>query len=540
MLQQSLVPFSEYPDIEILLAETVVGNFKHKESLLVLRACCRSLRNAVDSSIATWCSRFSTQQRGRMSKQDQDEMYSSIVNAELMVDRAFGSYQRPAKLLLDVSVVNKTTYLCALVNRCVLCGDTMIRDCRVAMEDSEECIVPNYAYAHRSCIRKNLVMLIDTTSIQRGAEPRELHRELSAVAQLNPRNVVINRKTVMESISTWYKTAYANKRAFGPQLVWLRNHPLVRPEDTLYGSMKITNDEVNQSLVAASAHSRDVSVQAEVRRRSVVSRIELHKQQCLSEFRLWLGKGHTRWRTVEDLEELDDNIMSSIGFLGHTNTPHLTRVVCGSMTVVFNAVALLHRTIDMLNERARYCMDWLVNTIGVYAAFENNTTSFSPVAMSLLPSEVKQSASEHEVTIVSAILNAFASCKPSDVTVVRFTKSDASRPTNELPKYNAHVSVFIREFSVNFTSRLVIAHSDLCKLKFVLLRLVDPYLGKTIPPAPTIPDSDVSSVENFFTRMIKCCFAEGSGVALSKGLSMLVNYASFVEIRDSLQEPEDF
>ena len=477
-----------------------------------------------------------------MSHRDnEEELYESSVNAEMMIDCAFGSSSRPAKSLLDVSVVNKTTYLCALVNRCVLCGDTMLRDCRAAMEDTEECIIPNYVYAHRSCIRKNLVMLTDgANSIQRGAEPRDLHRELSAVSQFNPRSVVINKDSVVDALSLWYKTAYMSRRSFRPQLVWLRNHPMVRPEDTLYGALKITNDEVNQSVLASNEQSREVSVQAEARKKTVTSRIEMHKQQCVAELRVWLGKGHTRWRTVEDLEDFDKNIMTSIGFLAPTHTPPLTRVACGNMNVVFNTLLLLHKTIELMDRRARYCLTWLVNTIRVEMAFENATTSFNPSVMSFLPSETRQSVVEHEVKTTAAIVNSFAACKSEDLSVTRFAKADTVRVDQDLPNYNAHVSILLKDHNVTFTSHVFISHADMCKLKYVLIGLIaNPDISRCIPSIPPVPDTDVSTVENFFSVMMKCCFSEGSGPALSKGLEVLVNQTTFSEVRDSFQEPEE-
>ena len=53
------VQFPQHADIDVLLADAVVGKCKYREALLVLRACCHSLRAAVDCSIDGWCSRFS-------------------------------------------------------------------------------------------------------------------------------------------------------------------------------------------------------------------------------------------------------------------------------------------------------------------------------------------------------------------------------------------------------------------------------------------------------------------------------------------------
>ena len=190
----------------------------------------------------------------------------------------------------------------------------MLRDRRPSFEDSEEGDVPKYVYAHKSCIRRNLVVIADgPSSIQRGAEPRELHRELSAVARMSSQEVSISKEVVASVLSNWYRTVYAANCSFRPLLVWLRKHPMVRSEDTLYGALNITSEEVARCVSACKRQTMELSKQAEFRRQSVHSRVEAYKQECVAELRIWLGKGYTKWRTVEDLEDLDSNILTSIG-----------------------------------------------------------------------------------------------------------------------------------------------------------------------------------------------------------------------------------
>lgn len=545
LVQKSNVPFSDYAELDLLLSETVVGDFRHRDSLLILRAASRTLRNSIDASIAIWCSKFSTCQRGRATKsKNTDEFYSSVVEAEIMVDNAFGSLSGTTRGLLDVSVVNKATFLCALTNRCVLCGEPMTRSVRpVVEEDVESCIVPRYVFAHRSCIRKHLVMLTDgNTSIQRGTEPRSLHRELSAVSQMNPKNIVITKESVMNAMSAWYKVAYASRLQFGPQLVWLRPHPLVRTEDTLYGAMKITNEEVKQSVMAANAHSNEMALQASVRRKSVVSRVEQHTNHCIADLRLWLGKGHTRWRSVEDLEGFHKNIMSSIGFLSAENPCGAgRRVVCGNMNTVYNVLLLLDKTLSRVTPmRASYVTDWVVSSLRVDQMFDNDMNSFSPFSMAFIPSDDPDGTILAEVTTVADIINSIAGCRPEDISVAHFAKTGPVSASDDLPKYKASVNVYLRDHYLMFDSKLVISHMDICKLKHVVLKFMDHSLASTIPSVPPMASgTDVKATEQLFSAIVKACFHPRAGGALSKGLSLLVNAESFTQLKDAIQYTPD-
>ena len=510
-------PLAERGDLETLLAETVVGEARHREALLVLRACSRGLLSAVDASVELWCARFSRCQRAR-ARASLEEQYAAAVDAERMASRAFGA--SAASRLMDASNVAHKTFMAALADRCVLCGASASSTNRVFVEDSEQCAVPKCVFGHTACIRKHLVLLSDSGP-QRGAEPRELQRELCAVAEFC--GVEATRGAFMERASEWFKAVYADRH--GSQLVWLRPHPLVRPEDTLYGALGVSEAEVRR---AVAARSGEVARQAEVRRKIVASRVEQHTRQCVAELRLWLGKGLTRWRSVEDLEDLHEDIMSSVGFLGPGPTPFSKRVLCGSLQVVCNTLILLDGTLAHL-ERARDALDWFVRCVGCERAFDNVSSSFSPYNMHFVPPEEAEDVVLAEVMSAAATVNALCACGEGDVQVTSFSKAPSLRENPE-SRYKIRVALFLKEYDTRYCCTRVLSHSFLCKLKFKVLREA----GVGLPPVPRDGD-DLERVRDFAQRALSACFRPEAGRALSVGLSVLAEEAcTFAEIRNAI------
>lgn len=537
-----------YAEIDTLIADVVVGNFRHRESLLVLRMCSKALRNAIGSSISDWCDKFTKLQHSRINATS-DQHYSSVVAAERMSVAAFGNFSGAAKKVMDVSIMQESTFMGALSNRCVLCGQSMTTSCREStMQDDEQHVIPGYVFGHRSCIRKHIVMLSEGSSaIQRGSEPKELHKELSAVSQMNNRKVTIDKKAVIDRISCWYKTAYLQSSTNGLVFVWLRPHPMVKLEDTLYGSLNITEDDVQQSLMKAAAHANEVAIQADKRRKSVSARIEQHTNQCFVELRLWLGKGHTRWRCIEDLEDFHQNILSSIGFLSTSSTLSAKRVVCAHMSMVYNALILLDKTVRRLQLKHRSAIiDWLVSSLRVDEVFVNKSSDIDLYNMPFLTevhgygsatiSKDIDSAIDAELAIVNHVLALLAACTSNDLTVTSFQKL-TSETTRDGTKYKAEVCIFIRSCQITFSSCVIISHSDICKLKFIVIDHIDKRTADTIPDVPPVPENhDVETVKLFFSSVVNACFSVGAqDVAFSTGISLLVNIDGYREIRDVVQ-----
>jgi len=465
------------------------------------------------------------------AKKGSEEYYETVVEAEYMIARAFGSIDGPLKTFFNISKFNVENYLSALLGRCALCQNKMNRRSS-SLDDNYGCIVPQYTFSHPMCNRKHLVCISNGAQpVQRGAEPRELHKELSAVVQMNPRNTRINRDSVFARLSPQYKINYEQKMDSAPMMVWLRPHPLVEFEDTLYGAVGITNQEVKESVRALDAHNDRLSRQAAAKRQRLAKRMDHISRQFFADIRVWLGKGHTRWRSIEDVTAFHPQMMSSMGLIEHyceALHPGMKRINPNNTYPypVCNVFMLMERTLSHVKDSSGGIVDWLISSIKIDSAFDSFELQFAD------PKNVDWMV-EEEANTVAAVLNSLSVSKPEDVTIESFSKTTYS--TKECAAYSVKMSMYLsglENHRLVAWSRFIISHEDICKLKVVASKLMDPALAMSLPTIPT--SEDAASVGDFFSIVIKACFAKGAAYARSKALSVIISQQTFQEIKSRI------
>lgn len=557
-------PFEEFPDLDRLVARTVTGCHRHRNALMVLRACSRGLREIIDDEIAQWCAKFELCQRRQVdgTSKGADVYYRCIVQTEAMIVGAFGPMSGSTRALMKVSKMDHETYMAALKDICVLCGCKMTNEALVS--DSEMAnAAPEYVFAHKGCQRKHMVVLSSGRNfIQRCAEPRSLHRELSDVASVKPSGVGVDYAIVRNCMSPWFNRMYAafdHRVANCPIVVWLGEHPRVRREDTLYGALGITKRDVALAVRVKASQDAESQRVLERRRMQCLKAKESLASTLQADLRLWLGKGRTRWRSIEDLDAFHPKLMSSTG-IDHFVDPSKKRPLPPNISTYTHILNILDRTIHRLDCPLKSTMiDWVVSHLRVDHMFSCSPRDYCPTE-----SDWSSSSIEAEADLHSRVLVALSKCKPSDVSVVSCKIVDTHRPhngTNEV-NYNIKLSMSLDtlEYSpeddtlavygngvkCELVSKFLMSHSSLCKLKFVAGELMSEQMQKTLPSVPTTnsllagvsPESllvQEGDARAFLCGVLKACMSPGGNRARVHALSLLVSWKTYTEVVHSLR-----
>ena len=363
----------------------------------------------VPAKIQSWCDAFSATQKLQArpihQPRDREEYYRIVVELEIQLSNAFGAAAGATKNFINISHVNVASYLAALTGRCVLCSRKM-SPCTPVQDSEQENMVPSYVFGHPSCQRKHMVVICSgkANPIQRGSEPRDLHRELAAVSSMNPKDIVVNRATAMEALSPWYRyrSMYAppNAHFFRPPImVWLREHPLVRSEDTLYGALGLTQQDVKQCVDAMNAQSLELYNQSEQRRVNIAKKAQEIAEATQAKVRVWLGKGLTRWRSIEDMDAFHHDMVKTTGlaqFMSPSTACYTRRLATWHSAPVFNTLMLFDRVISLLDESKRMVMvDWAVSSLGLVNMFGSAPFQLSHVEADSLDSVIDCEARWH-------------------------------------------------------------------------------------------------------------------------------------------------
>jgi len=522
--------------------------------LLCLRTCCKSLKRAIDDEIQSWCNAFSDTQKLQalpiQKPRDREEYYRVVVDLEIKLSDSFGTATGATKNFLNISRVNVASYLAALTGRCVLCSRKM-SPCPLVQDSEQENMVPSYVFAHPSCQRKHMVVICsgEANPIQRGSEPRDLHRELAAVSSMNSRGIVVNRAAAIEALSPWYRAMYAppNGHFFRPPImVWLREHPLVRSEDTLYGALGLDQEDVKRCVDAMNAQTLELYNQSEQRRVNIAKKAQEIAEATQAEVRVWLGKGLTRWRSIEDMDAFHPDMVKTTGlsqFMSPSTACYTRRLATWHSAPVFNTLMLFDRVVGFLDESKRMVMvDWVVSSLGLVNMFGSAPFQLSHVEADSLDSVIDCEAKWH-----SCFLNDLSKMDPSDIDIldikrVRGGCSDSKYMLtarlvigrDRIMRSSGEIDTM--PYTLNVCNKVVVSLVDMCKFKYVVSRLMTRELADQLPSIPSerhlsSEDQDTYEEERcFFLSVIRACFSEGAGFALAKALALLVAGTNYKEI----------
>lgn len=524
------VAFGSYEDIERLLADAIVGIKKYNRTLLAYRACSKAMLAATDTAVDGWCERFCVLQRKHVEatsdtkSTEQEETYRSIVRLEAVAKMAFGSLGGSMRSFVHLSKVDRVTYYAAILNKCVLCGCKMVSTSTV--EDAENPrSVPCYTFSHGNCQRRHMVMIAPGSNpIPKGVEPRDLHKELYAVACSKPGGVTIDRQSVSSLMSKWYRSSAGKPRVPVPLVVWLRPHPRVRVEDTLYGALGVTSQQVQTAVEIQEESNRLQREQSDARRATVAKKTQELSEAYEAEIRVWLGKRKTQWKNLEELQGLHEDILIST-HIDRLIDPSQRKSVAPSLHATTNTLLLLSRSLEMMEKPpSAAIVDWLVRSAGVVTVFGSLGYDVQHVDRDLFDVAVHNEALVH-----AKALDYVESIDPASVSCEEVTTTGGGFFSDSV--YN--VSVRITKEQISSTTCFSITHTDACKLKYVVSSLMPESTKDLLPPLPP-RRGGAAQVKEYFQRMLGICMARESGVARGVMLGHIVTVSLFKEVVDSI------
>lgn len=517
--------FERCSDLDCLLASAVVGKHAHFSVLLAYRAVSSTLRAAVDSEIEEWCAEFSSMQSrradllvARKTPSASEEQFRLLVALERRSKAAFGGCRGALGGIVNVSLMDRACYFGAASCRCVLCGQRMTSAPRAVDAES---LSQSFAFAHHYCQRKHVAVLnCGVAALPKTGEPRDVQKELHAVHRFHCRSSpdVWSRDLVLGNLSNWYR-AHAAPRSFGPIHVWMRRHPAVRDEDTLYGALGISDNDVSAALELQTQLAIAMKQQLEERRLAVARKTQELAEAYEADLRVWLGRGRTRWRSVEDIDALHVEILSSARF---------DRLVEGSrrgggVGMVCNTLHLFSRTLDYVPGGLSLPMlDLLVRHLELHRVF-------GPKAAELqyFDSVAVHAAVDKEAVVYARALHALQTVGPGGVAGVDVWRASETTPDT---LFAIAADLCVGEGLV-LSRNICMTREQICKFKYEVAHEIPE--GSALPALPL--DGDGGEEVAAFMRAVLCrCFAADAGMARALALSWLIDSAAFREVVGSL------
>ena len=563
-VEKDQTAFQLYDSIESLLADSVVGFHRHTHAILKYRMVSKGLREAIDNAVERWCNTFSELQarlvRSRISNNCTELRFQTLVTLEKLIKEAFGSCEATFRKVIHVSKMDKVVYFAVSSKRCVLCGGDMQCETKLPMVEDTECprLCPLYTFAHRACQRKHVIEITESrpqivrvkTNYQ-----EENEREVVALSHMaRNENIHLPEQAfttnyIFPKMSDWYRIAsysvYCNTAATDADhrhgmVVWLRPHERVKPEDTLYGALRIYPDLVTKALNHYTRHLVQLRDLTLARRLSVKKRTEQLTGAYEADVRLWLGKGKTRWRSIEELQCVHECIMSSSA-IDRLIDPSVKRKDKLTVASVCNSLHMFSRTIDNMRDgMASSTMDWVVRCAKVHEIFGELAWEMQYIDSEMVDLAVANEARSHaEVFTLMQNLNSDSILKVGSI--VALSHEHVPPLLGHLNRFVFKVKIRISEES-HLSSLFSMTYSEIGKLKYaVSAELQNDVTLPKIPVESDKSDHDLGMrLADLLCAILKVCLGERIGMARALALEIIFSLDTFQELlRDCELARED-
>jgi hypothetical protein len=560
-------------EINALLAIFVTGVQRYRSQLVALRHCCRSLRVAIDGAVDSWCAQFSALRkvwawdyggcrRATLSMINGEWVYKAQTEMVAMWERAFVGGESivthpTLRNFMFVNRINRDAFYCALAERCALCGEHILKGQTTAYYDAHQaCGEPVYAFAHINCQKKHMVCIKgpwdQCDAVRTTEEPRELHRELQAVHHLlkletqEEGTIFLSKKLALYALSPWFKCVQLWQAHITdmPLWVWLRPHPLVRKEDTLYGALGITAMQVMLAVREQEERSALAAQQAFRRKEELRENRKRLARAYEAELRVWLGKGKTRWRTIEHAEAMHEDLLKSAGMQRFLRPDSYQRVptTASEMVPCLHVLHLFSATLDhVARAPSPELLDCLIGKIGL-----QNIYIKSAMDLQLIDEAQLDRAVANESHAYACILDGMDAMPDSAINTVH-TVIHGNTSCIYTAHYGVRVNCYMKlcEELITFTTQLYLSHEDLCMLKYRVrealpeeppelrarLHLPIPS-GSTTQEASGMPST--TAINHYLHNVFGACLQSGAAGARTIALALLFDYKLFSELRETI------
>ena len=342
-------------EVEFLLALSIVGIQKYNKTILIYRLVSKRMRDAIDVAIHMWCQKFNNLQEiqfewanGLQTPLTKDEFSKISVEKEKLVFTAFGNGGRCATLS-NISMFDRTAYIAASTNTCSICKTHLTRCKRkIAIEDAEANYRSYYTFSHSKCEKAHTVLLNHRPK----STDNESQIEMGAVLALIHGNEhdTEHSTDLIASMSSWFRFKQKNTQTKTIR-IWLKPESHVNAQDTLYGRLRIKNSDVRSAMLMRKTHHKNLANAATLHKHNIQRHLRSISDKNKCELRIWLGKGKSIWRTLEELDCFHPDFVSSahIDRLIDHRTRQLTDNVAkeDGIVTICNVILLFSQSIRM-------------------------------------------------------------------------------------------------------------------------------------------------------------------------------------------------
>lgn len=553
-IEKDQTAFQLYDSIEYLLADSVVGCYRHTHAMLKYRMVSKGLREAVDNAVERWCNTFSELQarlvRSRISDNCIELRFQTLVTLEKLIKEAFGSCEGTFRSVIHVSKLDKVVYFAVSSKRCVLCGGDMQCETKLPMVEDAEYprLCPSYTFAHRACQRKHMITITESrlqTVRVKNSHQEENEREVVALSHMaHNENMHLPKQAfttsyIFPQMSDWYRIAscsvYCNSVATDADhrhgmVVWLRPHERVKTEDTLYGALRIFPDLVVKALSYYAHHLVQLRDLTLARRLSVKKRSEELTGAYEADVRLWLGKGKTRWRSIEELQCVHECIISSSA-IDRLIDPSVKRKYKLTVASVCNSLHMFSRAIDYMKDgMASSTMDWIVRCAKVHEIFGELGWEMQYIDSEMVDVAVANEARSHaEVFTLMQNLDSDSILKVGSIVAMSHEQMPPS--LEHLNRFLFKVKIRISDES-HLSSLFSMTYSEIGKLKYaVSAELQDDVMLPKIPIESDKRDDELGMrLADFLCTILKVCLGERVGMARGLALEIIFSLDTFQQL----------
>ena len=282
----------------------------------------------------------------------------------------------------------------------------------------------------------------------------------------------------------------------------------MREQDTRYGALGIAPGDVEEALQLRAKHLQEYREGMEERRRVLARKTEQLSNIYEAELRLWLGKGRTRWRTIEHLEACHEDMLSST-MVARLLSPPLSgrRYLNVSVTTVSNSLLLLSRALELVEKPLSPAVfDWLVGCATVSCLFGEPSYD-----LQFVDSDRVDEAVHNEARVAAAALDVVEKMRGDNVRCARARRIAAGDLSRE------EWFEFTVEFSIGAIDASTVVRmtrADACKLKFKAAAAALSLSGLPLLPKERAEDQELLFA-GYFYQLLGACLLPEAGMARS-------------------------
>lgn len=521
-------------DVEYLIAGSLVGRGSMENTLMSARQVSKRWKQAVDASVDEWCSRFTALKERWMyegglasTMNCRENAVESLVCMEKLCEDSFSARHMAVTSLPYISKMDRTTYYAQVKQVCVLCNTRISTSQQAERENSKQMTL-----SHASCERNHVLSIqCYRTRGLLGMQKvffSDAHKEAATVCSYKGINLCL--QTVKKDLSDYYSTCipcHPDQTSIG---VWVRPHPRVKDSDTLYHALNITSKDIEDAENYEEGCKQQFKNNMENRKMAVESKAIELARVSEAEVRVWMGKGKTRWRSIEDLVMFHkDSITSSQ--IDMLICPRMRKSGSAmSVAAICNAIHLFDASLKGLHEKPSVSLlEWIISMLSVHSVFGQPAYEMQYVDSSMIDVAIT-----NEATVYSRI---FGMVEMMDQSSLNSCKARVL--PHQLNSTEACYAVTTNATCGNHivSPQFVLTQTEVCKLKFKVKQCLPDHMHCRLPAIPMFAElvelnGDLAvAVSHFVSSMLRLCLEKGAGKARAIGLFYMIPLHMLKELK---------